>query len=72
MTVAPLAVSTGTAKFDLTLALEETGAGLAGAMEYSTDLFEPATITRMLGHFQTLLEGDRRRPRSGGCRRCRC
>jgi non-ribosomal peptide synthetase component F len=24
---------------------------------YSTDLFDAATITRMLGHFQTLLEG---------------
>jgi amino acid adenylation domain-containing protein len=26
-------------------------------MVYSTDLFEEATITRLLGHFQTLLEG---------------
>jgi non-ribosomal peptide synthetase component F len=59
LTVAPLpvSISTGTAKFDLTLSLEETSAGLAGAIEYSTDLFEPATIRRLLGHFQTLLEG---------------
>ena len=26
-------------------------------MEYNTDLFDAATITRLLGHFQTLLEG---------------
>ena len=57
VTVGPVEVSTGTAKFDLTLTLEDTGAGLAGGCEYSTELFEPATITRMLGHFETLLEG---------------
>jgi non-ribosomal peptide synthetase component F len=26
-------------------------------MEYSSDLFEAATIDRMLGHYRTLLEG---------------
>jgi amino acid adenylation domain-containing protein len=30
--------------------------GLAGPLVYNTDLFERATIVRMLGHFQTLLE----------------
>ncbi|MGH7580839.1 MAG: non-ribosomal peptide synthetase, partial [Gemmatimonadales bacterium] len=30
--------------------------GLTATLEYSTDLFEPATITRMLGHFEKLLE----------------
>jgi amino acid adenylation domain-containing protein len=47
----------GTAKFDLTLVLLEAGAGLRAEMEYSSDLFEAGTITRMLGHFRTLLEG---------------
>ncbi|WP_407882763.1 amino acid adenylation domain-containing protein, partial [Scytonema sp. NUACC26] len=46
-----------TAKFDLSLSLEETHSGLVGILEYSTDLFDAATITRMLGHFQTLVEG---------------
>lgn len=46
-----------TAKFDLTLSMEETEQGLRGSWEYNTDLFDDATITRMLGHFQTLLEG---------------
>jgi amino acid adenylation domain-containing protein len=48
-------LSNGTAKFDLTLVLSETPNGLQGLFEYSTDLFEAATIRRMCGHFQTLL-----------------
>jgi len=47
----------GTAKFDLTLYTTETPEGLEAVLEYSTDLFEAATVDRMLGHFQTLLEG---------------
>ena len=46
-----------TAKFDLTLNLEASREGVKGWFEYSTDLFEAATITRMAGHFRTLLEG---------------
>jgi amino acid adenylation domain-containing protein/non-ribosomal peptide synthase protein (TIGR01720 family) len=44
-----------TAKFDLTLELMETEAGLSGSLEYNTDLYEAETIERMLGHYQTLL-----------------
>ena len=47
----------GTAKFDLTVEMAETDEGLFCGFEYSTDLFEHATVSRMLGHFQTLLEG---------------
>jgi non-ribosomal peptide synthetase component F len=46
-----------TAKFDVMLDLSETPEGLRGYFEYSTDLFETATIARMAGHLQTLLEG---------------
>ncbi len=53
----PLPLDSGTAKFDLTLVLEERADGLGGYVEYNTDLFEAATIVRVLGHFQTLLEG---------------
>ena len=56
LTITPLEVHSGTSKFDLTLALEETSEGIKGEIEYNTDLFEAATITRMVGHFQTLLE----------------
>ncbi len=56
LTISPLPLETGTSKFDLTLAVEEQPDGLLATVEYSTDLFEPPTIDRMLGHFQTLLE----------------
>jgi natural product biosynthesis luciferase-like monooxygenase protein/amino acid adenylation domain-containing protein/FkbM family methyltransferase len=53
----PLQADNGTAKFDLTLALEDTGGALAGALEYATDLFLPATAARLGDHFLSLLEG---------------
>lgn len=53
----PIDVDPETARFDLTLDLTETSTGLHGWFEYSTDLFEAATITRMAEHLQTLLEG---------------
>jgi aspartate racemase len=55
--VTALMVDRGTAKFDLTLGLREVAEGLLAGVEYSTDLFEPATIDRLLGHYCTLLEG---------------
>ncbi|MHC5821376.1 MAG: amino acid adenylation domain-containing protein, partial [Nostoc sp.] len=45
-----------TAEFDLELTLEETSTGIEGLLIYRTDLFEPATITKMVDNFQTLLE----------------
>jgi amino acid adenylation domain-containing protein len=58
LTLTPLAPSegTGTAKFDLSLGMEETPDGLAGSFEYNSDLFDAATIERMIGHFRVLLE----------------
>ncbi len=48
-------VDTGTSKFDLTLDIRETAEGIAGFFEYSTDLFEAATIRRLADHWQILL-----------------
>ena len=45
------------AKFDLTLSMRETAAGLHASWEYSTDLFDASTVERMAQHFKTLLEG---------------
>jgi amino acid adenylation domain-containing protein len=47
---------TKTAKFDLELSMGESDAGLEGEITYCTDLFDSATITRMIGHWQHLLE----------------
>jgi amino acid adenylation domain-containing protein len=57
LNLAPLMIDNGTAKFDLTLYVEDTKQGLKGFLEYNTDLFHADTINRMLGHLETLLEG---------------
>jgi amino acid adenylation domain-containing protein len=41
---------------DLALKLEQNAIGICGHFEYSTDLFNAATIDRMAIHFQTLIE----------------
>jgi hypothetical protein len=48
--------ATQTAKFDLTLTIEEGNGGLSAAIEYSTELFDVSTVKRMTGHFVRLLE----------------
>ena len=44
-----------TAKFDLTLVMEETPHGLYGSFEYNTDLFDAATVRRLISHFEVVL-----------------
>ncbi|RKG80214.1 amino acid adenylation domain-containing protein, partial [Corallococcus sp. CA049B] len=50
------------AKFDLSLALQEVQAGLVGTLEYATDLFDAVTVQRMAGHFGVLLEAIASKP----------
>jgi amino acid adenylation domain-containing protein len=57
VTLEAVPVDTGTAKFDLTLALSEEGGGLAGGIEYATDLFDEATVRRLWDRFERLLAG---------------
>jgi non-ribosomal peptide synthetase component F/acyl carrier protein len=57
LTLDPWEIDAGIAKFDLSVSIEETERGLKGSLEYSTDLFDAATIARTIEHFQTLLEG---------------
>jgi len=57
LAVSSMELHQDTAKFDLSLALTETTDGFEGRLEYSTDLFDPTTVARMIVHFQTLLEG---------------
>lgn len=45
------------ANFDLTLDIVERDGQLACLFESNADLFEAETVERMMGHFQTLLEG---------------
>ncbi|GAB3578829.1 hypothetical protein GCM10027445_46530 [Amycolatopsis endophytica] len=48
-------VSTGTAKFDLTVNLTERGDGLAGFLEFRTDLFEPDTVRGLAERYRAML-----------------
>ncbi|MCG6137857.1 MAG: amino acid adenylation domain-containing protein [Nostoc sp. LLA-1] len=67
LTLSPLPFETETTRFDLEFHLWEpntqnglwadSSEGISGFVIYSTDLFDDATIIRMLGHFQTLMEG---------------
>jgi len=53
----PRELESNTAKFDLTIDVETTPDTLKCNAEYNADLFERARIGRMLGHFETLLQG---------------
>ncbi|HVR99922.1 MAG TPA: amino acid adenylation domain-containing protein [Thermoanaerobaculia bacterium] len=56
LTLTPWASEARTAKFDLSLAFGQGPEnGLAGSLEYNTDLFDGATVERMIGHLLTLL-----------------
>ncbi|WP_186032349.1 condensation domain-containing protein, partial [Burkholderia gladioli] len=54
--LSPVGRETGSAKFDLTLNLEEVDGGLRGVVEYDTDLFDAVTIERLAVHFVCLLK----------------
>ncbi|WP_143076270.1 non-ribosomal peptide synthetase, partial [Stigmatella erecta] len=62
LSLKPLDVDLVTAKFDLTVGLQETPQGLLSVWEYNTGLFDRETVARMAGHFQKLLEGLTARP----------
>ncbi len=53
--VTPVVAETATAKFDLTLGVTETSAGMEVWLSYNTDLYEAESITAMLKDFELLL-----------------
>ena len=53
----PLRLGAERAHFDLTLSVTERRGALIGRLSYSTDIFDDATIERMLSHLKILLEG---------------
>jgi amino acid adenylation domain-containing protein len=55
---------TGAAQFDLRIEVIERGEDLSCRAIYNTDLFEAETVRRLLGHYQTLLEGAVKDPDS--------
>jgi len=55
ITVTPIYIDNGGAKFDLSLMLEPATEGWLAALEYNTDLFTLETAQRILRHYQQLL-----------------
>ncbi|HEX7239559.1 MAG TPA: amino acid adenylation domain-containing protein, partial [Longimicrobiaceae bacterium] len=54
--VEPFGEGAGVAKFDLDLTLRDDGEALAGALTSRAVLFEAATLARLAGHLEVLLE----------------
>ncbi len=66
MSLAPLRVDGGTAKFDLALSLEygpsDDGGALGGYLNYNSDLFDAETVVAMVEHLNLLLADAVDRP----------
>ncbi|MEH1098883.1 non-ribosomal peptide synthetase [Micromonospora sp. CPCC 205561] len=60
--VEPLEVHTGTSKFDLLLRLSGSDGPILGLLDYSTELYRPATARRLVERFRTLLADALARP----------
>jgi amino acid adenylation domain-containing protein len=52
----PIEIKRGMAIFDIAVNIWDGPDQLSGHVEYSTDLFDPATMARFVGHFRTLLK----------------
>jgi amino acid adenylation domain-containing protein len=50
-------ITTPTAKFDLALELFDMESDLHGSLEFADDLWDAATMERLLGHLETFLSG---------------
>ncbi|MFF8021565.1 amino acid adenylation domain-containing protein [Streptomyces sp. NPDC007896] len=59
---APYPLERDASLLDLTFDFEERDGALFGLVEYSTDLFDAATIARMAGHLRVLVDGAVRDP----------
>ena len=55
LSLAPFDIDSQAVPYDLYVSIQETAQGLVWSWAYNTDLFDHATISRMLGHCQNLL-----------------
>ena len=62
LTLTPVEVESGIAKFDLVVLLWDMPEGISGTFEYNADLFDAATITGMIKLYETLLTNIIARP----------
>ncbi len=54
--IRPVLVERGAAQFDLSLVVFDTSLGHTALIEYATDLFDAATIRRLLAHYVQVLQ----------------
>ncbi|HEX7312963.1 MAG TPA: amino acid adenylation domain-containing protein [Pyrinomonadaceae bacterium] len=54
--LSPVETQVVTTKFDLLLTLQDSGGNIGGGFGYDLELFEAASVERMVGHFRALLE----------------
>jgi non-ribosomal peptide synthetase component F len=64
LVLSPVEIDWHATQFDLIVRAMETEQGLKVLMTYSTDLFEDATITRLLKHYKAWLEAITLNPES--------
>jgi amino acid adenylation domain-containing protein len=55
-------ICNGGSKLDLMIVVDDRGDSISGPITYNPDLFDPATIKRMIGHWQTLLAAAAENP----------
>ena len=62
LAVEPVELVGATAKFDLSLIVQELSGGLRLSVEFASDLFDGSTAARMLEHYEILLADALERP----------
>ncbi len=62
LSLTPFKQTNPTAKLDLSLDIYETSSELVGGFEYNRDLFKAETISRLINHFNILLEAALKNP----------
>jgi len=61
-TLEPVMLDAGTSNFDLTVSLEVRDGRITSWVEYNTDLFDAATVERLMRHYRVVLEAAVARP----------
>ncbi len=56
LTLKPVQLYEGEARFDLVLFIEETNQGIKGTWKYKSNILTPSTVYQLSNHFQTLLQ----------------
>ncbi len=62
LSIHPLEMESGSAKFDMTLSVVEDGSEIRAMWEYNTDLYDATTIQAFIEHFLNLLKAVSKQP----------